>query len=166
MSEKHVRLVLDIIFPEGNLMSDVVPPVQNGDAALWLNQLKHNFPGLIATLSPFKEPPAPKSPSRPRRPVPKKSHPASPKKPLKAALPASPTTSPDGFAQLTVRQKDIVNLLFKGCSYREIGKTLGISLPTVRAHLHSAYKRLQVKSRAQAVAKIFRESPPGSFDVS
>lgn len=60
--------------------------------------------------------------------------------------------------QFTPRQKEIVNLLLlKGYSYKQIGENLGISLGTVRAHLHSAYKKLQVKSRGQAAAKIFSQ---------
>jgi DNA-binding NarL/FixJ family response regulator len=65
----------------------------------------------------------------------------------------------------------VVQLLFAGFSYREIGENLGISLSTVRAHLHSAYRTLQVKSRAQAVAKILRQSctdhnEPGQLGLS
>lgn len=65
---------------------------------------------------------------------------------------------PAGIAKLSPRQLEAVNLLFKGLSYREISQSLGISLFTVRTHLHSAYKRLQVKSRGQAVARILRET--------
>lgn len=64
----------------------------------------------------------------------------------------------DGIARLSPRQLAAVDLLFKGLSYREISQVLGISLFTVRSHLHSAYKRLQVKSRGQAVARILRET--------
>jgi DNA-binding CsgD family transcriptional regulator len=45
-------------------------------------------------------------------------------------------------------------LLAKGGYYREIGEALGISQSTVRAHLHSVYRKLHVKSRAQAVIKL------------
>ncbi|HUA66847.1 MAG TPA: helix-turn-helix transcriptional regulator [Alphaproteobacteria bacterium] len=62
------------------------------------------------------------------------------------------------IARLSPRQLAAVDLLFKGLTYREISETLRISLFTVRSHLHSAYKRLEVKSRGQAVAKILRES--------
>jgi DNA-binding CsgD family transcriptional regulator len=65
---------------------------------------------------------------------------------------------PNGISRLSPRQLAAVNLLFKGLTYKEIGESLGISLFTVRSHLHSAYKRLKVNSRGQAVAKIFREA--------
>jgi len=65
---------------------------------------------------------------------------------------------PNGIARLSPRQLEAVNLLFKGLTYKEISESLGLSLFTVRSHLHSAYKRLQVKSRGQAVARILRET--------
>jgi DNA-binding CsgD family transcriptional regulator len=157
MSEKHMRFVLDLTFPENNVVGDSVTPANNSDAADWLNQLKSHFPGLIATVSPFSEQTAP----GPRRAASKKRRSTVKRLPGNPFF-AGPTSGAEGLEQLTSRQKDIMNLLFKGCSYREIGNSLGISLPTVRAHLHSAYKRLQVRSRAQAVAKIFREGPADS----
>lgn len=64
----------------------------------------------------------------------------------------------NSIEQLTPRQKEIVNLLLlNGYSYKQIGENLNISLCTVRAHLHSAYKKLQVRSRGQAAAKIFSQ---------
>jgi DNA-binding NarL/FixJ family response regulator len=157
MSEKHMRFVLDITFPENNMAGDSVTPANSGDVADWLNQLKSHFPGLIATVSPFSEQTAP----GPRRTASKKRRSTVKRLPGNPFF-AGPTSGAEGLEQLTSRQKDIMKLLFKGCSYREIGNSLGISLPTVRAHLHSAYKRLQVRSRAQAVAKIFREGPADS----
>lgn len=70
-----------------------------------------------------------------------------------------------GIAQLSPRQRAAVHLLVEGLSYREISERLGISLFTVRSHLHSAYKRLQVKSRGQAVARLLRETSqsPGAL---
>ena len=57
---------------------------------------------------------------------------------------------------LTPRQCEVLKELAKGGYYRDIGESLGISSFTVRAHLHSIYKKLQVKSRAQAIVKIDR----------
>jgi DNA-binding NarL/FixJ family response regulator len=41
--------------------------------------------------------------------------------------------------------------LAKGKVYKEIGTALGVSVSTVRSHLHHAYKKLGVADRAQAV---------------
>jgi len=54
---------------------------------------------------------------------------------------------------LTAREQEILEQLAKGFYYREIGEALGISPFTVRAHLHSVYKKLHVQSRTQAVIK-------------
>ena len=55
---------------------------------------------------------------------------------------------------LTAREREILELLASGAYYREIGEKLGISSATVRCHLHSVYKKLHVKSRAEAVIKL------------
>jgi DNA-binding CsgD family transcriptional regulator len=81
-----------------------------------------------------------------------------PGQPAKRSVARGREDEPDVIAQLSPRQLAVVDLLFKGLSYREISESLGISLFTVRSHLHSAYKKLQVKSRGQAVARILRET--------
>jgi len=54
---------------------------------------------------------------------------------------------------LTKREQEILALLAKGYLYKEIADQLGISLSTVRAHLHTVYEKLHVQSRTQAVVK-------------
>lgn len=55
--------------------------------------------------------------------------------------------------QLTKREHEILGLLAKGFLYKEIADQLGISLSTVRAHLHTVYEKLHVQSRTEAVVK-------------
>lgn len=55
--------------------------------------------------------------------------------------------------KLTRREQEILALLAKGYLYKEIADQLGISLSTVRAHLHAVYEKLHVQSRTQAVVK-------------
>ncbi len=55
--------------------------------------------------------------------------------------------------QLTKREQEILGLLAQGYLYKEIADQLGISLSTVRAHLHAIYEKLHVQSRTQAVVK-------------
>jgi DNA-binding NarL/FixJ family response regulator len=54
---------------------------------------------------------------------------------------------------LTTREQEILALLAKGFLYKEIADQLGISLSTVRAHLHTVYQKLHVQSRTEAVVK-------------
>jgi DNA-binding NarL/FixJ family response regulator len=55
--------------------------------------------------------------------------------------------------KLTRREQEILALLAKGFFYKEIGDQLGITLSTVRAHLHTVYEKLHVQSRTEAVVK-------------
>jgi DNA-binding NarL/FixJ family response regulator len=55
--------------------------------------------------------------------------------------------------KLTKREYEILALLAKGYLYKEIADNLGITLSTVRAHLHTVYEKLHVQSRTQAVVK-------------
>ena len=56
-------------------------------------------------------------------------------------------------AQLWPREIEILSLLAKGLLKKEIGDQLGISYWTVQTHVGRIYKKLQVHSRSQAVAK-------------
>jgi len=55
--------------------------------------------------------------------------------------------------RLTKREQEILALLAKGFLYKEIADQLGITLSTVRAHLHAIYEKLHVQSRTEAVVK-------------
>jgi DNA-binding NarL/FixJ family response regulator len=55
--------------------------------------------------------------------------------------------------QLTPRESEVLKLLAQGFRYQEIADTLGNSISTVRAHVHSIYRKLHVHSRGRAVAK-------------
>lgn len=55
--------------------------------------------------------------------------------------------------KLTRREQEILALLAKGYLYKEIADQVGVSLSTVRAHLHAVYEKLHVQSRTQAVVK-------------
>lgn len=55
-----------------------------------------------------------------------------------------------GLEKLSHRQREILELLANGESNKEISRTLNISAGTVKAHLESLYRRLDVKNRTQA----------------
>lgn len=57
---------------------------------------------------------------------------------------------PPGSA-LTPRQRDVLACLVRGLANKEIARELGLSEPTVKAHLVGVFRVLQVKNRAQAV---------------
>lgn len=53
---------------------------------------------------------------------------------------------------ITPREAEILNLIAGGLADKEIARRLGISSRTVRTHLERLFKRLDVHSRAQALA--------------
>ncbi len=59
---------------------------------------------------------------------------------------------------LTPRETDVLHQLCKGKSYKMIGESLSISEETVRRHLKSIYKKLEVHSKSEAVAKAIKEN--------
>jgi len=60
------------------------------------------------------------------------------------------------LALLTGREREILDHLAAGASYKEIATRFSISTETVKAHLRSIYKKLQVNSRAEAMLKVLQ----------
>jgi len=60
-----------------------------------------------------------------------------------------------GEEDLTPREQQIIRLLAKGYLYKEIADQLGLSVETVRTHLHRIYDKLHVHTRTEAVMKLF-----------
>jgi len=59
--------------------------------------------------------------------------------------------------QLTAREKEILQSLSKGNSFKLIAAELGISLETVRTHIKHIYDKLHVQSQIEAVSKAINE---------
>jgi DNA-binding NarL/FixJ family response regulator len=59
--------------------------------------------------------------------------------------------------ELTSREKEIVDCLTEGLSYKMIASKLFLSLDTVRFHLRNIYKKLHVNSKAEVIAKVLRK---------
>ncbi len=57
---------------------------------------------------------------------------------------------------LTPREKEIISLLFLGLSNKAIADRIYISEKTVKTHFNSIFRKLEVKSRAQALAFLSR----------
>lgn len=63
-------------------------------------------------------------------------------------------TTPD----LTSRERDVLALIVRGCTDKEIGFRLGISHGTLRTHISSLYAKFGVTNRASVVTKWHRIS--------
>lgn len=57
---------------------------------------------------------------------------------------------PPGFAELTARERQVLLLIAKGATNREIAETLFLSQGTVRNHISSILARLNLNDRTQA----------------
>jgi DNA-binding NarL/FixJ family response regulator len=70
---------------------------------------------------------------------------------------------------LSPREWEVLGLLARGYSYKEIADVLQISLPTVNTHIHRTYEKLHVRSRGQALARYMqfplRQPPPLSRET-
>jgi DNA-binding NarL/FixJ family response regulator len=58
----------------------------------------------------------------------------------------------DESVSLTAREEEILVMLTKGYSNKEIADRLNLSIETVRSHLKNIYEKMHVRSRAEAVA--------------
>lgn len=63
----------------------------------------------------------------------------------------------DGIETLSSRESEILALLAKGFTYKEIGVQLFISAETVHSHLRKVYEKLQVRSRSEAILKYLKK---------
>ncbi|WP_169763426.1 response regulator transcription factor [Campylobacter mucosalis] len=60
---------------------------------------------------------------------------------------SAPAKSRDVFEQLSVREKEIAEFIYKGMSNKEISEISGITLRTVKAHTTAIYSKIGVKDR-------------------
>lgn len=65
------------------------------------------------------------------------------------------TQKPD--ESLTSREIEVLELLARGYSNKELGRALFVSEGTVKSHLHHIYTKLRVDSRGAAIAHAVRE---------
>jgi len=61
---------------------------------------------------------------------------------------------PQTGERLTSREVQTLRLISRGFSNKEIARELGISISTVKNHVHSVLEKLRVQSRSQAAARI------------
>ncbi|HYG04069.1 MAG TPA: response regulator transcription factor [Chryseosolibacter sp.] len=58
---------------------------------------------------------------------------------------------------LTDREKEVLEQLVNGMSYKLISANLGIAINTVRSHIKKLYEKLDVNSKSEAVSKALRQ---------
>jgi DNA-binding NarL/FixJ family response regulator len=63
----------------------------------------------------------------------------------------------DDISNLSDKEKEVLELLVKGYSYKMIADACKISFDTVRTHIRNIYSKLHVASSTAAVAKALKE---------
>jgi LuxR family maltose regulon positive regulatory protein len=74
----------------------------------------------------------------------------------KTKNPVTPDKNDTVKLKYTDKQKAVMKLLCEGKSFREISKTLGIALPTLKSHISLIYQKLDVVKKEDAVARILK----------
>ena len=57
---------------------------------------------------------------------------------------------------ITPREREVLLLLAKGMTYREISQTLGVTSETIKKHLKNIYRKLKVSNKIAALNR-FKE---------
>jgi DNA-binding NarL/FixJ family response regulator len=65
--------------------------------------------------------------------------------------PPAAASGVEDLPELTPREMEVLLLVGKGFSYAEIAATLGVSAHTVTSHIKHIYRKLEVRSRGEAV---------------
>jgi DNA-binding NarL/FixJ family response regulator len=68
-------------------------------------------------------------------------------------VPSDPLRDTKPYEILTERELQVLKLLGKGCTNREILQTLGISVTTVKTHLGNIFRKISVSDRTKAIVE-------------
>jgi DNA-binding NarL/FixJ family response regulator len=63
------------------------------------------------------------------------------------------------LSELSSREREVLEALVEGMSYKAISEKLFLSVHTVRFHVHHIYEKLHVRSRAEAMVKVLHHKP-------
>jgi DNA-binding NarL/FixJ family response regulator len=63
----------------------------------------------------------------------------------------------DESADLSPREREVLNGLADGLAYKQIADQLSVSIHTVRNYIRRIYEKLHVRTRTEAVAKFLRK---------
>lgn len=67
------------------------------------------------------------------------------------------TITSNDESSLSKREFELLQLVSEGLLYKEIAETLGITLGTVKQHLHRIYEKLHVNNKTEAINRVFKQ---------
>ena len=56
--------------------------------------------------------------------------------------------------QVTPREREVLQLVSKGLSYKEVSQKMGVSPETIKKHLKNIYRKLNVQNKIEALNKV------------
>ena len=68
------------------------------------------------------------------------------------------TKGSDALRSLSQREAEVLALIARGLSTKEVGDRLSLTVETIRTYVKNIYEKMHVHSRAEAVAKYFEGS--------
>lgn len=136
--DKNVQIIMLTVFDDNTHVFEAMYAGANG----YLLK-KYVSDKLIHSIREVLEGGAPMSPSIARMVI------SSMQQPVKQA--------PENDYQLTAREKETLQLLSQGNSFKMIAAELSISIDTVRTHIKRIYDKLHVRSQIEAVSKAINE---------
>jgi DNA-binding NarL/FixJ family response regulator len=71
-----------------------------------------------------------------------------------------PPANPSNEAHLSARETEVLNLLSRGLSNKEIADQMRLSIETVRSYLKTIYEKLHVRCRTEAVLRYHANRSP------
>lgn len=74
-----------------------------------------------------------------------------------------PSSGVDPLAELTEREREVLELLTRGWTNQRIGHTLGIAERTIRFHVRNIFDKLNFKTRGEAIAWAIRKENAHSY---
>ncbi|WP_018174245.1 MULTISPECIES: response regulator transcription factor [unclassified Thioalkalivibrio] len=73
---------------------------------------------------------------------------------LRRAQPDEPNRPPHGFEDLTPREREVAVAVTTGAANKEIARQLGLSERTIKMHIGSIFKKLDVRDRVHLVLRM------------
>ncbi len=70
------------------------------------------------------------------------------------------TIADSALARLTPREREVVNLIARGYTYRDCSQRMGITVKTLENHMSKIFEELSVASRHELTALAYEKGVP------